>query len=472
MSGAVAAHAAYNGSGTQGLAVTNKIDDQEGDVMSVFWNKNDTTRQLLHGAAFIDIPTSGNGGTTSFGGNQIFTVNNDIDAIGELFLQISADTGGIGSFTLAGSLAAIIKRVEFHVGTQIWHTLEKEDIMALNMSEMPEGVYGAYHRSIYGGYETATGKKNKVAWGAGTTIAGTTGGVSGVVRIPTISRQVGPTMSKFTNVVENAYLVAAAPHQTVKVKVYLENLDYVKKHVFLTSAGATWSGTAPKLELKLFGKHIIMCNEEREQMKAMPQGLPKRVKMSQNVTHTLNTHPSESFTIDLDHFSLLASHLIITVFGTQEIEDTTTTGGTATNHRAVTHSMTNALDEVELKLNSSSFSGTIKGSLLTAPVADMLGLYCNTQPYFGTPANGVTSQEYVTGLYRTYVFPLASQAFSGSSVPLNRFDNIRLTILLPGSESPVTADHTVFGPSTRVTVTCVGETTALYKGGAASLAMY
>ena len=87
MSGAVAAHAAYNGSGTQGLAVTNKIDDQEGDVMSVFWNKNDTTRQLLHGAAFIDIPTSGNGGTTSFGGNQIFTVNNDIDAIGELFLQ-------------------------------------------------------------------------------------------------------------------------------------------------------------------------------------------------------------------------------------------------------------------------------------------------------------------------------------------------------------------------------------------------
>ena len=45
MSGAVAAHAAYNGSGTQGLAVTNKIHEDDGDVMSVFWNKNDTTRQ-------------------------------------------------------------------------------------------------------------------------------------------------------------------------------------------------------------------------------------------------------------------------------------------------------------------------------------------------------------------------------------------------------------------------------------------
>ena len=480
MSGAVAAHAAYNGSGTQGLAVTNKIQDQEGDVMSVFWNKNDTTRQLLHGAAFIDIPTSGNGGTSSFGGNQIFTVNNDIDAIGELFLQISADTGTTTDFTLAGSLAAIIKRIEFHVGTQIWHTLEKEDIMALNMTEMPEGVYGAYHRSIYGGYETNTGKKNKKAWGADNSIDAAAGGVSGVVRIPTISRQVGPTMSKFTNVVENAYLVAAAPHQTVKVKVYLENLDYVKKHVFLTSAGTGGIVDTPKLELKLFGKHIIMCNEEREQMKAMPQGLPKRIKMSQNVTHTLNTHPSESFTIDLDHFSLLASHLIITVFGSHEYanaEATSVGAGTSTtnNHRAVTHSMTNALDEVELKLNSSSFSGTIKGSLLTAPVADMLGLYCNTQPYFGTLSgisSDVAQKEHVTGLYRTYVFPLASQAFSGSSVPLNRFDNIRLTILLPRADQPSSTDHTVFGDSTRVTVTCVGETTALYKGGAASLAMY
>ena len=56
MSGAVAAHAAYNGSGTQGLAVTNKIQDEESDVTSVFWNKNDTTRQLLHGSTILEVP--------------------------------------------------------------------------------------------------------------------------------------------------------------------------------------------------------------------------------------------------------------------------------------------------------------------------------------------------------------------------------------------------------------------------------
>jgi len=54
MSGAVAAHASYNGSGTQGLAVTNKISDaSQGDVVSVFWNETDTTRQLLYGSSTL-----------------------------------------------------------------------------------------------------------------------------------------------------------------------------------------------------------------------------------------------------------------------------------------------------------------------------------------------------------------------------------------------------------------------------------
>jgi len=449
MSGAVAAHAAYNGSGTQGLAVTNKIQDQEGDVMSVFWNKNDTTRQLLHGAAFIDIPTSGNGGTTSFGGNQIFTINNDIDAIGDMYLHVSA----AGDFHLKGSLASIIKRVEFHVGTQIWHTLEKEDIQAINMTEMPEGVFGAYHRSTYGSYDKS-GAKNKSAWGIKTQLSN---GASGVIKIPTISRQVGPTMSKYTNVVENAYLVAAAPHQTVKVKVYLENQDYVKKNVFTASAAGSAITSMPILELKLFGKHIIMCNEEREQMKSMPQGLPKRIKMSQNVTHTVRSHSTEAFTVDLDHFSLYASHLLITVIGGS--------GSTSSNNRSTSNSVT--LNDVELKLNSSSYSGTLRGSLLTASATDMLGLYQNTQAYYDS-SNG----ENPTGLYRTYVFPLASQAFSGSSVPLNRFDNIRLTMTLSTEQKSDASGTDLARVATRVVVTCVGETTALYKGGAASLAMY
>ena len=62
-----------------------------------------------------------------------------------------------------------------------------------------------------------------------------------------------------------------------------------------------------------------------------------------------------------------------------------------------------------------------------------------------------------------FVFPFASQAYGGSSVPLNRFDNIRLKLTLPAG---------AYTAAPTINVTCVGETTALYKGGAASLAMY
>ena len=64
--GPYAAISSYDNSGTQALAVTDKINDT-GDLMSVFWNKNDTTRQLLYGSSTIEIPSSGTGGTASFG---------------------------------------------------------------------------------------------------------------------------------------------------------------------------------------------------------------------------------------------------------------------------------------------------------------------------------------------------------------------------------------------------------------------
>jgi len=162
MSGAVAAHASYNGSGTQGLAVTNKITSNDSDVMSLFYNKNDTTRQLLYGSSIMEIPTSGVSGTTSWGGNQIFTVNNDIDALGDLYIQVGVKCaaapvtsktgqGIVANGTLKAvpdgftfnnfGLASIIDRVEFQVGTQIWQTLENDDILACNCTEMGEGVF-------------------------------------------------------------------------------------------------------------------------------------------------------------------------------------------------------------------------------------------------------------------------------------------------------------------------------------------
>jgi hypothetical protein len=490
MSGAVAAHAAYNGSGTQGLAVTNKIQDQEGDVMSVFWNKNDTTRQLLHGSTILEVPASGNNGNVDFGGSKIFTINNDIDCLGELYLNMKvsvknlfsvpspANLGAIELGTTSsgptidgndpkiqfklGALTNIIERIEYQVGTQIWQTLEKDDVRVVYNTEMSEASYGSVSRRA----------RPSTSGGSMWTTLSTAGSdVDVTFIIPALTKTLTPQLETFTNVSESGYPLAAAPHQSVKLKIYLSNTNTISikptadasydptatgKNKMLIDidespyisamefdvAGAIGNvapteivlGAAP-LELKsikLYAKHLIMCNEEREQMKAMPLGLPKRLKMSQNALITDVSNVLRK-TIDLDHFSLYGSHLIISGNLGKDVY----------------------IKDAELKLNSSSFSGVLPAQMLDYAAASSLGLYVNRN-IEGNQAEAVDG----VGML---VFPLASSAYSGSSVPLNRFDSIRLTLTFTGEPT---------ASSPYISITCIGETTALFKGGAASLAMY
>jgi len=524
MSGAVAAHASYNGSGTQGLAVTNKIAADDSDVMSLFWNKNDTTKQLLYGSSVMEIPTSGVSGTTSWGGNQIFTVNNDIDALGDLYLQVGVDvknmpttskrglglnvyTGDQGGSAMPDTfafnnfgLASIVERVEFQVGTQIWQTLEHDDILACNCTELGEGAFKRFGYEANGflsgdgtcistnGYEAHRYRPNKlnvdgnsvrgdsVSLSSSQITSRSLGGAPGMtqcalintgvghlggnredagtqgtgpsaqfgeeaassrnmyLRLPLLTKTLAPELQGYTDNCENGYLMAAAPHQSVKIKIYFT--DDLSK-VFTSSHGNIVPSTSQVSILpgKLYGRCMIMCNEEREMMKSQPAGIPKRLKMTQNVNKSAVDGLESNYSLDLDHFSLYSSHLIITVSGDPGC----------------------GLDTAELKLNSSSFSGTIDGQLLDGTTAASMGLVSNSLD--NTIDNNVRDVD--QSKKALYVFPLASRAYGGSSVPLNRFDNIRL--VLNFSKDSV---------ARTVNVTCVGETTSLFKGGAASLAMY
>jgi len=190
---------------------------------------------------------------------------------------------------------------------------------------------------------------------------------------------------------------------------------------------------------------MIMCNDEREKIRNIPGGIAKRLKLTQyrdKTTFTIPTSRIVTTEIDCDHFSLYASHLIIQIF------DSSVLGTSLSSTDACT-----SLVDADLRLNSTSFCGKLTGGMMASILPETMGLrsnvlYTRTDPHIRTIA---------------YVFPLASRAFSGSGVPLNRFDNIRLSLNLfvPGSLT-----------INRVTVTCVGETTALYKQGAASISMY
>jgi hypothetical protein len=504
MSGAVAAHAAYNGSGTQGLAVTNKIQDQEGDVMSVFWNKNDTTRQLLHGSTILEVPASGNSGSTKFGGSKIFTINNDIDCLGELYLNMKvtvknnfdaaytyaspltfpigkdASNGDVLMSTIVpkiqfklGALTNIIERIEYQVGTQIWQTLEKDDVRVVYNTEMSEGAYDTVSRR---GRPSNSGTEWDTAGQAwhnsdgSPTAPGAGKDIDVTFIIPALTKTLAPQLETFANVSESGYPLAAAPHQSIKIKIYftaeddisisaptlpytpsqsvykefpVANSPYVSSISFKGSTTAALDtrlatpislGPAPISlgPVKLYAKHIIMCNEERDLMKSMPLGLPKRLKLSQNALIT-DVAGVQQKTIDLDHFSLYCSHLIISGDLGKDVY----------------------VKSAELKLNSSSFSGVLPAQMLDYAAASSLGLYVNR-------SIDETQQESLDGT-GILVFPLGSSAYSGSSVPLNRFDSIRLTLTF-NSPPPTGSPY--------INITCIGETTALFKGGAASLAMY
>ena len=750
MSGAVAAHASYNGSGTQGLAVTNKISDSAaGDVVSVFWNETDTTRQLLYGSSTLEVPTSGSGKNASWGGSQIFTVNNDIDCLGDMYMSLTVEmnkpdtaiptsiesslvatkggwgyilgdgasantiphareaiaqgqtysitptasalstytvaagkvtqlagatpaslgprdsetgqtngnlitaidtfigsaaalgaynggyfkklspgeshsvtrtvaSGTPGSFTSnvtynttppngwawidsemqivdftrpdlaemvkfyndssydvwgyagwgnggalgntfpdavgrpsggaymtlddaiqsfnwyqnlfapstglrqdliklpelasitatatddenphwsalfndipehavthttnfvakewAGStlkakdkfpLANIIKRVEFQVGTQIWQTLEYNDLLSINATEISESSYERLGLQTTG-FVKGDGSRNAPGvpdWSPGKKY-------QAFIPLKMLTKTLSPQLENFTKNSEDGYLMAAAPHQNVKVKVHYANFSdiwdtsvktraypsytgpVIDKNgitigtgTYVSNAAIDWTPNAT-LSTKLYAQHMIMCNEEREQVKNMPNGIPKRLKMTQNVNTMFpqKIYPDQPIIVDLDHFSLYSSHLIISA----------SFPGRGNKGQKTSPSLKYA----ELKLNSSSFSGQLDGELLKGITNKSLGLYANDF--------SIDKQELDSSM-GYYVFPLASRNASGSSVPLNRFDNIRISLTF--THPDLTSSGYAIDQGT-INVTCVGETTGLYKDGAASLAMY
>lgn len=446
--------AAYNGSGTQGTAVTTKLTgSDDGDVQSAFWNTNDTTRFLLFGSSIQEIPTSG-GQSVGPGGNQIFTVNNDLDCLGDVYVQVDLSVEGtpdeisppVGRLKPWG-LVKFLTRIEFMVGTQVWQTMEAADLINIINTELPEGAYEnlAYQAN---GNQTTDGAKAYADPSRGL-YAGRT--VSASIKLPLLTKTLQPMLSKFADMTEDGYLMAAAPHQQVKIKLFYSSLSDVTD----ATSGCSFKVT-------LYGKQQIMCNAERQQLKAMPMGLPKRIKMTQNATSQISfTKNQTASAIDLDHFSLYASYLVVSMteldtlaIGTDSDIGTGATSWASAPINGGVRFVLGGVKSAELLLNSTSVSGVLPGEFLTSSAAESLGLYSNLFTQGRNLSYGAASG--------FFVFPLASHAYDASAVPLNRFDNIRLKIT-PNQDSSSTS---------HVTVTCVGETTALYKGGAASLAMY
>ena len=424
--------------------------------------------------------------------------------------------GQLGTWTEFG-LAKFIRRIEFMVGTQVWQTMENNDLLNCLNAESYESAYTNLGFQCNGG-NTSVGNI-QYERDIGPVYSGASYAAS--FKLPLLTKTLGPNLNKFVNQTEDGYLMAAAPHQTVKIRVTYESdlskLMTVAKYAVVNQTqndtfpdqadiagrvnriGEITSGFTDtdirkdikQISTSLYGKHQVMCNAERQQLRNMAQGLPKRIKMTQNASLTTEIKQTGQVTVDLDHFSLFASALVVNVSNldsqtTFSVVDPTNsdwrpgTQGSTTAARLYNTSDTQILDapasaleqaamlaqyrpvtttgalhNAELILNSSSISGVLPGFFLTSSAADSMGLFSNY--YFAGSQKRAPGSGYS-------VFPLSSHAYDASAVPLNRFDNIRLRLSCnQGSKQ---------GSQSVISVTCLGETTALYKGGAASLAMY
>jgi hypothetical protein len=428
MSGATAAHAAYNGTGTQGLAVTNTVSSGN-DIVSVFWNKNDTTKQLIYGAGLVEVPPQGLSGGS---GRAVynFDLNTDIDCIGDMFLEIKANFK-----TQAGSTAAldetfdilnVISRIEFKVGSQTWQTVENKDIVALNHTETPESCFYLSALQMTGYLKGSTPETIRFRTSRTANESGTTLGA--IIPLHLLTKNYHSPLETFSNITEDGYLMAAAPTQGVRIDVFVSSASVIDPSIETVS-------------INLYTKNIVMSDVERQQI--LNSSLAKRIKITQNVMQSVLPSTSiREVVLTLDQFSLYASHLIIT-----------------------TSIPYNKIDTMELILNTSSYSGALPKELLTVQ-SHSLGLYSNIT----NDTLGYDDKTY-------FIFPLASTAYSGSSVPLNRFDNIRLIIKLPSGldtrlKTSRVGDQTELTTPHEVNVTCVGCTTALYKNQTASISMY
>lgn len=405
--GAMAPIAGHTGTGHQAQRTAVDLVDADGvDIVTDFHPDSETSRTLLYGSNFVEIQPSTTGATP--GSSQTFTFSNDVDAIGDMYVRIKVDVtmsgaGAAATELPALALARLIDRAEIMVGNSTWQTMENADIIAMAATQLSNGVYDILDAQARGKQEF-----EKVLEDRGGTNAIGSGERTLVCWFPLYSFTSGGPA--------RAHLVAGAPHQSVRVK-----LTYAKQASIPNSALAG-------LEVQLWNRQHIMTNAEREQIRN--NTVAKTIRLTQHAEHSAAAGVNQEMTVELDSFSLLASHLIIT----SEASDDSP--GTATAF----------LKSAELLLNTSTHSGVLQGPFMQGAAASAMGL----------EANLVDALE-SSGVRRDfYVFPIASTPYGADGCPMNRFDTIRLKLKWGQFNG-------------KVHVTCVGTTTAVYKNQAASV---
>lgn len=455
--------AGYNGTGVQGVAVTDHIDD---NTRSVFWNENNTNRALVYGSALVEAP---GGGDDNLGNVKTWVLDSTPDIIGDLFLRIRVNSTNAPSThnnTCQLGMLNLINRIDIKVGNQIWQSMNRETLYNLLSTELNS-------EQFRGVCSTLSGFNNAYSdpVGGGIRISNENSSYEGIslpceafIPLLAFTKNYTGTKTPFNSINENGHLYCAAPDQQFTVQLFLSDgkshhltnndsqLPLQKTNSFLSKYDTT------DITTNLYYRQITMSNIERNSIINVPTGIPLRIKLTQEITD-INVN-SDRVRIDCSRFNLFASHLIVNM----PVKNT--------DYRAWYITGDQHKIDFELHINGTSLFGVMPGSAFINGVPGyFLGLHDHRTSLTGidlASAPAAMSGSDVAQTNWKYIIPLSSTAYGGSSLPLNRFDSIILTITNFQEGSSGYNNFVTNG----ATVTCVGESVALYKNSAASISSY
>ena len=358
-----------------------------------------------------------------------------------------------GIFLRNLSLLRLFSRIEYHVGTQIWQTLTFDDIKAMLDTEFGAGEYKNLLKNC--SIINKNGSTRFTTW------------------IPGFTKTLNSKLETFSNISENgSFPSGLLKDQKLSIKIYYNKLENVIGETLESSEmnnvifdnfmnntliptdrdtnyyinsfladnygfqlGDTYQNVNGKFRLKykteiqkfrLYTKSFELDDIEIDEFNKGIKQVPKMTQSlyfdADNVGYLL---------LDLDSFKLYASHIIVSGWLTSGVHIT----------------------DMNLELNGHTYQKVIEPSIIDYATKSYLGLNYNRYTF-----NGVDKEDGTGSL----VIPLASTAYSGSSVPLDRYDSIRLRINF----------NTLSGPKSYINVTCVGTTTVSYNNNTANIEMY
>ena len=362
-------------------------------------------------------------------------------------------------------LSKIIKRIHFLVGTQIWQTLENEDLNAIHATELSESAYKSLQLQC-SGYVRTDGTRETTGdlkWVPGKKY-------QAIIPIPVLSGNSKQYQSNYSSHYEESYLNFLTKEQRIKIRVEYASVEDIfdtsnlyayqgyeapiytlyssnKTGRYITNVPEIWKPNI-KLSTSMYADYISISDEEKANIKAKQEveRINKRVKVAQNITFDKIPsllHRETYVDIKLDTLSIYSSHLIISL-DFPEI----------TNKNKIPY-----LQSAEIFLNGTTHSGRIPSSSLIMS-SNSLGLYSNQ---FGF------DKYQLDKIY--YIFPLGSRAFGASSIPLNRFDDILLQLFFTVNNG-IPDEGISIPENSRINITCRGETSMFYYDRGSSITLY